>query len=231
VHVTDRSDAAPNARSWLRLYPRDWRDRYEDELLEVLDSRPFTARTRVDLVRGALDAHVHPLTPSLAPTIAALIAGLAWLTTGMVNGLQPLMPDWPGFLLETIPLGVVGAIAALRAVAQAARRSGLSAPRGTTLSCAIAVFGHALWIIALATAALGGPYGAITGATGAVAAVGTALVGAVRSRADDRPTAECLLIVGGAMLIPSPIAWIIAGGAWIALALTSLRPVVPLHRA
>jgi hypothetical protein len=231
VHLTDRSDATGAGRAWLRLYPRAWRDRYATELLNVLDAAPFTVRTRLDLVRGALDAHAHPLTPSLAPIVAALIAGIAWLTVGFVNALQPLMPDWPGFLLETIPVGVVGGVAALRAVTQVARRSGLCAPRGTALSLAIAVVGHALWIVAVVTAALGGPYGAVTGATGAIAALSTVLVGAVRSRADDHPTAEWLLIAGGAMLIPSPAAWVVAGGAWIGLAVTSLRPVVPLHRA
>lgn len=44
----------------LRLYPRPWRDRYEAELLEVLAARPPSVRAAVDLVRGAVDAHLHP---------------------------------------------------------------------------------------------------------------------------------------------------------------------------
>lgn len=231
MRVTDRSATAAPGRAWLRLYPRAWRDRYADELLAVLASRPSTLRTRLDLVRGALDAHVHPLLPPSPPIAAPLVAGVAWMVAGLASSLQPLMPDWPGFLLETLPVGVIGAFAAVRAVAQTARRSGLEAPRGTTVTLAIALVGHALWIGALASAALGGPYGAITGASGAIAAVGTVLVGVVRARAEDHPTAECLVVIGGAMLIPSPVAWVVAGGAWVGLALTGLRPLVPLRRA
>ncbi|HET9083894.1 MAG TPA: hypothetical protein VFN41_05765 [Candidatus Limnocylindrales bacterium] len=231
MRLTDRSTAASPGRAWIRLYPRAWRERYEDELLDVLGFRPLTVTTRLDLIRGALDAHVHPLTPPRPPTAAALFAGMAWIVAGLASSLQPLMPDWPGFLLETIPLGVVGAVASGRSVAQVARRSGLSGPRGTTAALLVALIGNAVWIIALVVAALGGPYGAITGATGAIAAIGIVLVGAVRSRAVDRPAAECLLIVGAAMLIPSPAAWVLAGGAWIGLAVTGLRLVVPLRRA
>ena len=228
--MTDRSASDP-PRGLLRLYPRAWRDRYEGELRAVLASRPLTRRARSDLLLGALDAHVHPLTPPTAPVVSALLAGVLLTVTGLASSLQPLMPDWPGFLLETLPVAALGAIAALVAVLQTGRRSGLDAPRGTTLAIAIAVLGHALWIVALAIGALGGPYGAITAATGAGAAIGTVFVGVVRARAGDHPTAEALLVVGGAMLIPSPIAWVFAGGAWIGIAVVGLRPAVPLRRA
>ena len=231
MRLTDPSAVPSAGRAWLRIYPRAWRERYEDELHEVLGLRRLTIRSRVDLARGALDAHVHPLTQPAPPTVASLIAGMAWIVAGLASSLQPLMPDWPGFLLETIPLGVVGAVASARTVAQTARRSGLAAPHGTTAALVVALVGHALWVVALVAAAVGGPYGAITGATGALAAIGIVLVGAVRARAEDHPAAELLLIVGAAMLIPSPAAWILAGGGWVALAVAGLRPVVPLRRA
>ena len=154
MHVTDRSASDP-PRGLLRLYPRAWRDRYEGELRAVLESRPLTRRARSDLLLGALDAHVHPLTPPTAPVVSALLAGVLLTVTGLASSLQPLMPDWPGFLLETLPVAALGAIAALVAVLQTGRRSGLDAPRGTTLAIAIAVRGHALWIVALAIGALG----------------------------------------------------------------------------
>ena len=44
----------------VRLYPAAWRARYEAELLDALTFRPLTLRDRFDLVRGALDARVHP---------------------------------------------------------------------------------------------------------------------------------------------------------------------------
>ena len=45
---------------FVRLYPATWRARYEAELNDALASRPLTVRDRWDLVRGALDAWVHP---------------------------------------------------------------------------------------------------------------------------------------------------------------------------
>ncbi len=44
----------------LRLYPRVWRARYEEEFLVVLASHPFSLFEGIDVVRGALDAHLHP---------------------------------------------------------------------------------------------------------------------------------------------------------------------------
>jgi hypothetical protein len=44
----------------VRLYPEAWRSRYEAELLDVLESRPPTPLERLDVIRGALDAHLHP---------------------------------------------------------------------------------------------------------------------------------------------------------------------------
>lgn len=44
----------------LRLYPRDWRERYGEEFLALLEERPPDALDHVDIVRGAIDARVHP---------------------------------------------------------------------------------------------------------------------------------------------------------------------------
>lgn len=228
--MTDRAGRVPG-RGWLRLYPRDWRDRYEEEMLAVLDGRSGGGRLHVDLARGALDAHTHPLRQPVAPVLAALVAAIAWVVTGLASMTQPLMPDWPGYLLETLPVAVIGAVAGLRAVTLLGLRSGLDAPRSTTPAIAIAVIGHIAWIVALGIAALGGPYGAITGAAGAAAAIGTVVVGLARQRAGDHPTAEGLVLAGGAMLVPSPIAWVVAGAAWIGLAVSGLRVVRPMRPA
>jgi hypothetical protein len=230
MRLIDRSGRTSSSR-WLGLYPRDWRDRYQAELLDLLESEPPDARARRDLVHGAFDAHLHPLRAPDPPVASALVAGVAWVAAGLASATQPLMPDWPGFLLETLPLGAIGALSALRAVTQLARRSGLDAPHGTSPAVVVAVAGHLFWIVAIVGAALGGPYGAVTGAAGALAAVGTMLVGFVRSRGDDHPTAEGLVIAGAAMLVPSPVAWVVAGAAWIALAALGLRPVRPLRPA
>jgi hypothetical protein len=44
----------------IRLYPRAWRVRYEAEILEVLAEQPLTLGGRIDLIRAAVDAHLHP---------------------------------------------------------------------------------------------------------------------------------------------------------------------------
>ena len=51
-----------NRQVLLRLYPRAWRERYGEELAAQLGAeRPLRAGVVADLVRGALDAHLHPL--------------------------------------------------------------------------------------------------------------------------------------------------------------------------
>ena len=230
MRLTDRSPQGPGV-AWLRLYPREWRARYETELLAVLEATGIDRRIRFDLARGALDAHLHPLTAPGPLVNAPLVAGIAWISAGLASLVQPVMPDWPGFLLETLPIGIVGALAALRTTVRMGRRSGLDAPRGTTPAILLATAGSVAWIGALLVAFLGGPYGAMTGATASVAMVGTVIVGLVRSRSGDHPAADVLLIAGVTLLIPSPVAWIVSGGAWIGLAAVGLRPLPPSRLA
>ena len=47
-------------RGLVRLYPAAWRDRYEEEFLALLEARPPTLGDRFDIVRGAIDARLHP---------------------------------------------------------------------------------------------------------------------------------------------------------------------------
>jgi hypothetical protein len=48
----------------IALYPARWRDRYEDEFLALLAERPpRSVGERLDIVRGAIDARVHPQLP------------------------------------------------------------------------------------------------------------------------------------------------------------------------
>lgn len=75
----------------VRLYPRAWRERYEAEFLGILEARPPSGRDRLDIVRGALDARLHPEIPgspesprpvtlaTRAVGVTAIVAGLAWL--------------------------------------------------------------------------------------------------------------------------------------------------------
>jgi hypothetical protein len=224
------TEPSPSRSSrWLRLYPRDWRLRYEDELAAVIGARPTDWRVRLDLVRGAIDAHLHPRIPPSVGVLAPLVAGGAWISAGAATLIEPVPPDWPGYLVWTLPLGLIGAVAALRIILAVGKRSGLRAPAATGPVLVVAVVGHVIWIVALALALVGGPYGAITAAAQSIAAVGTVGVGLVRWRVGDHPIAEAVLVAGGALLVPTPAAWIVVGAAWLAAALTArsrvdLRP-------
>lgn len=48
------------ARPLLRLYPDYWRSRYGDEFSALLDAYPMRLTTILDVLLGALDAHIHP---------------------------------------------------------------------------------------------------------------------------------------------------------------------------
>jgi hypothetical protein len=69
----------------LRLYPRSWRDRYEEEFLGLLEVRPPTMRDRVDIVRGALDAQLDNGAPDRwarpvwVAAVSAIVAGSLWI--------------------------------------------------------------------------------------------------------------------------------------------------------
>jgi hypothetical protein len=89
----------------VRLYPRRWRDRYESEILDLLEQRPLSFADGLDLVRGALDAHLHPQVPGRAPTpqpwthripgIVALTAGLLWTShLAYLASRADLASDW-----------------------------------------------------------------------------------------------------------------------------------------
>ncbi len=230
MRLRDRAKGI-NGAGWLRLYPRDWRDRYEPEMRALLEARPLDRRMRMDLARGALDARLHPRTPRRVPWVAAIVGGAALIVCGLASALQPTAPDWPGFLLETIPIGIVGAFAMAVVVIAVARRSGLEPPRGTDGALLMALAAYGLWIAALLVAAIGGPYGAITGACQSLAAIATVAVGLVRWSARDHPIGEIVLIAGAVMLLPTPLAWAVAGGAWIALAISAVVPSLPPRRA
>jgi hypothetical protein len=44
----------------LRLYPRPWRDRYQEEFVALMSERPPSLADRLDIVRGAIDARLQP---------------------------------------------------------------------------------------------------------------------------------------------------------------------------
>jgi hypothetical protein len=81
----------------LGLYPVAWRERYGAELLELLIARPPDLRDRLDIVRGAVDARLHPQLASsravdLPPLPTDLISGLLAVGGGL------LLTVWSGLI-------------------------------------------------------------------------------------------------------------------------------------
>ena len=81
----------------LRLYPRAWRDRYLDEVSDLLADRPPSLRDRLDLIAGAADAWIHPqvvaspqgdqesIVRPIAASALALLGGVLWAVGGVVQ--------------------------------------------------------------------------------------------------------------------------------------------------
>lgn len=80
----------------LRLYPRNWRQRYEEEMLAMLELHPCTVLDRVDLVFGALDAHLHP---HLGTTGLSLYERMKYMLSLLWRSLLTIFCASIGFLL------------------------------------------------------------------------------------------------------------------------------------
>jgi hypothetical protein len=117
----------------VRLYPRAWRERYEDEFVALLEERPASVLDVYDLALGALDAWLSPQVVS--ERSVALMVGrmrgsvllVLWAWAGVVAagvGFQKVTEyeDFVRAARESPPVGasfdavVVGAVVALAAV-------------------------------------------------------------------------------------------------------------------
>jgi hypothetical protein len=95
----------------LRLYPAAWRERYEAEFTGTLEERPTGPIGWVDIVHGALDAHLHPELTGGAPHVwthrlpglLATIAGLIWSWYYVRIVLSP-SEDWGYGVFLAMPL-------------------------------------------------------------------------------------------------------------------------------
>lgn len=59
----------------LRLYPRAWRQRYEDEFAALLEHHTTSPRLILDIILGAIDAHLWPRVSAAGRELAAKAAG------------------------------------------------------------------------------------------------------------------------------------------------------------
>jgi hypothetical protein len=216
------SRARSRGRSLLALYPRWWRDRYGDEIALILEARPPDLAARIDLLRGAFDAHLGGPDTGSVPgraAAAALIAGGAWTVAGVASVGGPAPPDWPGYLASTLPVALLGVAASLVAVLRVSRLAWSSNRPSLEVAVVGTVAGYLLWAAALVVAVIGGPYGAVTAIAHSLAAIATVAMGLVLFRAGAHPVGEILLVAGAVMLLPTPAGWVVAGALWTGLGL------------
>lgn len=222
--MTSKAAASAAGSRLLRLYPAWWRERYGTEMSALLEARPPDARARIDLVRGAFDAHLRGPGQGTGPGVvvaAALIAGGAWTVAGVASVGGPTPPDWPGYLMSTLPIAFVGALAILVATIGIARLAWSSNSLLVELAIVAIVAGHLAWAGTLAVAAIGGPYGALTAIAQSLAALATIGLGLVLLRAGVHPIGEVVVVAGSVMLLPTPAAWVVVGALWTGTGLWS----------
>lgn len=149
----------------LRLYPRAWRERYGDEVTALLEERPASWLDHADLIRGALDAHLHPQVPGtdVAPeqeipmdrkllgTLAA-IGGLIWIAGVATMFILPKDADgyrqgelaFAGFALGGVMMGIAVGLLGTRPDSRQSRMTGLIV---VGLSIILGVLGIMSWPI------------------------------------------------------------------------------------
>lgn len=205
-----------------RSYPRWWRVRYGDEMAVLLEDHPPTRRDRVDLARGALDAWLHPPVPSLVPAISSLVGGGLWTMLAVIVLLQPTRADWPGYLLELIPLALVAVVWLAVAVIGLSLRLGDSGGRAAMFAVGVAIVGFLAWAIALLGTLAGIADAAALAATQTVAMVGTAWIGVLLVRAGDEPIGAILATAPLLLIIPTTLGWLAFGTLWTVVGLVAL---------
>jgi hypothetical protein len=114
------------------LYPRAWRERYEEEFVAMLEQRPASPSDLVDVALGALDAWVRPQVVSeggrlVIPRMRSSLLVVLWAWVGFVAagvGFQK-MSEYEEFVsaarenpvvgisFETVVVGAVVALAAI----------------------------------------------------------------------------------------------------------------------
>ncbi|MBO0795183.1 MAG: hypothetical protein J2P36_30170 [Ktedonobacteraceae bacterium] len=83
-------------RYLIRLYPRFWRRRYEEEVLALLEQRSPSILDGIDLLFGALDAHLHP---HLGATGIALCERMRQMLHAIRRSLLMIFSAYAGFII------------------------------------------------------------------------------------------------------------------------------------
>lgn len=191
----------------LRLYPAAWRDRYGAEFMGTLEERPVDLAGSLDIVHGAIDAHLHPELTGAPPHVwthrlpglLATAAGLIW-SWYYLRIVLATTEDWGYGVLIAMLLMLFAVLGDY--IAPYTRRIGL------TVSALIAA---ALLAGVQPLSVIGdGMLNAALGATAALLLAGGMLtLAALRAGIDARVR---WLMIGGGLLVPATIAILVMGG-------------------
>lgn len=212
-----RAARRPPGAVLLALYPRAWRGRYGDELAALLENGGLGARDRIDLLRGAVDAHLHPSRPSHLPVVAAVGAGGLASAHAIALAAQPAPLDWPGYFIDALPLAILAVALLLPSVVGLWLRLGDADGAMGRLGIAVALAGHGAWLVALTAAALQIEYGPLTAVAATVAAGGSALLGVALAGRGAAILGALLIGAALAGVAPPAIGWPLFAATWSAI--------------
>lgn len=159
------------------------------------------------------------------PAAGALLGGAMWTIAGVAVVGQPAPPDWPGYLVDILPLTIVAVVAGLIAVVGCwARQSDIGGRLGA-VGALLALTGHIAWAVALAATLAQTGSGLLIVACQAIALTGCVLVGLVLVRSGDLSIGVAILLASAVMFFGWPAAWLGFGLAWTAVGMLLLaRP-------
>jgi hypothetical protein len=159
----------------IALYPDAWLSRYGPELLILVEQRPATFLTLIDLLRGALDAHLRPIsrTRTDPQRMRASISGAlaCWIAFVLVGGAFAKATEDAPFRVAAHAHGLLGiartaviVLAALSAVTVAlagapllvavARQAWVDRDRALIRALLVPVAGVAAFLVTTAALAL-----------------------------------------------------------------------------
>jgi hypothetical protein len=136
--------------------------------------------------------------------------------------LQPVPVDWPGYVLEVVPLAVVSVACLAVAVLGFSLRIGDSGGRPKTAAVMVAFAGFVAWVVALIGVLVGLADAPALAAAQTLAMIGTALIGIMLVRADDEPLGAIVLTAPVLLVVPSTLGWLAFGTMWTVAGLIAL---------
>lgn len=202
----------------IALYPRAWRERYGDDLLAILEAERPGMRARIDLVRGALDAHLHPPLPSPLPVVATVTASALAATHALALAVQPVPTDWPGYLEDALPLAMGSVAALVPALFGLWLKLGDDDGAFGRVGIVLATVGHLAWLAALVAALAHVAYGPLTQAAASVAMAGTAALGIALAGRGRLHLGALLGAAALAGVAPPALGWPAFAAAWTGVA-------------